>query len=263
MTYTTLDYDLRDGVAWITFDRPERFNALDPAMARELCDVANRCSSDRAVRAAVITGRGEQAFCAGGDVSAFAARLDDIEVLVKEMTTCLHAAVSRFARMRAPLIAAVNGVAAGAGFSLVTCCDLALAADHATFTSAYTRIGLTPDGSSTHALARVVGTRRAMELYLTNRVLGATEALDWGLVNRVVPAAELTAEAAALARRLADGPTAAYGGVKALLQSAASESLETQMELEAQRIAAAGASRDGQEGIRAFLEKRPPRFTGA
>jgi 2-(1,2-epoxy-1,2-dihydrophenyl)acetyl-CoA isomerase len=102
-----------------------------------------------------------------------------------------------------------------------------------------------------------------MELYLTNRVLSATEALDWGLVNRVVPAAELTAEAAALARRLADGPTAAYGGVKALLQSAASESLETQMELEAQRIAAAGASRDGQEGIRAFLEKRPPRFTGA
>jgi len=263
MTYTTLDYDLRDGVAWITFDRPERFNALDPAMARELCDVANRCSSDRAVRAAVITGRGEQAFCAGGDVSAFAARLDDIEVLVKEMTTCLHAAVSRFARMRAPLIAAVNGVAAGAGFSLVTCCDLALAADHATFTSAYTRIGLTPDGSSTHALARAVGTRRAMELYLTNRVLSATEALDWGLVNCVVPAAALTAEAAALARRLADGPTGAYGGVKALLQSAASESLETQMELEAQRIAAAGASRDGQEGIRAFLEKRPPRFTGA
>ena len=263
MTYTTLDYDLRDGVAWITFGRPERLNALDPAMARELCDVANRCSSDRAVRAAVITGRGEQAFCAGGDVSAFAARLDDIEVLVKEMTACLHAAVSRFARMRAPLIAAVNGVAAGAGFSLVTCCDLALAADHATFTSAYTRIGLTPDGSSTHALSRLVGTRRAMELYLTNRTLSAAEALDWGLVNRVVPAAELTAQAAALARRLAEGPTGAYGGVKALLLSASSESLETQMELEAQQIAAAGASRDGQEGIRAFIDKRPPRFTGA
>jgi 2-(1,2-epoxy-1,2-dihydrophenyl)acetyl-CoA isomerase len=143
-TYTTLDYDVREAVAWITFKRPERFNALDSAMARELCDVANRCSSDHGVRAAVMTGSGEQAFCAGGDVSVFAARLDDIEVLVKEMTTYLHAAVSRFARMRAPLIAAVNGVAAGAGFSLVTCCDLALAAESATFTSAYTRIGLTP-----------------------------------------------------------------------------------------------------------------------
>ena len=262
MTFTTLDYNLSGGVAWITFKRPERFNALDPAMARELCDVANRCSSDRAVRAVVMTGAGDQAFCAGGDVSVFAERLDDIEVLVKEMTTYLHAAVSRFARMRAPVIAAVNGVAAGAGFSLVTCCDLAIAAETASFTSAYTRIGLTPDGSSTHFLARLVGTRRAMELYLTNRVLSAAEALDWGLVNKVVPAAQLTAEAGALARKLAEGPTAAHGGVKALLQSAASESLETQMELETRYIAAAGASLDGQEGIRAFLEKRPARFTG-
>jgi 2-(1,2-epoxy-1,2-dihydrophenyl)acetyl-CoA isomerase len=165
--------------------------------------------------------------------------------------------------MRAPLIAAVNGVAAGAGFSLVTCCDLALAAEGATFTSAYTRIGLTPDGSSTHYLSRLVGTRRAMELYLTNRVLSAAEALEWGLINRVVPAAELAAEARALAGDLATGPTGAHAGVKALLQSAASESLETQMELEAQAIAAAGASPDGQEGVRAFIDKRPARFTGA
>jgi 2-(1,2-epoxy-1,2-dihydrophenyl)acetyl-CoA isomerase len=263
MAYTTLDYELSDGVAWITFKRPERFNALDPTMARELCDVANRCSSDRAVRAAVMTGSGEQAFCAGGDVSTFAEHLDDIEVLVKEMTTYLHTAVSRFARMRAPLVAAVNGVAAGAGFSLVTCCDLAVAAGTATFTSAYTRIGLTPDGGSTHFLARLVGSRRAMELYLTNRVLSAAEALDWGLVNKVVPPEQLAAEAGALARRLAEGPTAAHGGVKTLLQSAASKSLETQMELETRSIAAAGASADGREGIRAFLEKRPARFTGA
>ncbi len=262
MAYTTLDYELRDGVAWITFKRPERYNALDPIMARELWEVANRCSSDRAVRAAVMTGSGEQAFCAGGDVSVFAERRDDIEILVKEMTTYLHAAVSRFVRMRAPLVAAVNGVAAGAGFSLVTCCDLAVAADTATFTSAYTRIGLTPDGSSTYFLGRLIGSRRAAELYLTNRVLSAAEALDWGLVNKVVPAGQLAAEADELARKLAEGPTAAHGKVKALLQSAAGESLESQMELETQAIAAAGASPDGQEGIRAFLEKRPARFTG-
>jgi 2-(1,2-epoxy-1,2-dihydrophenyl)acetyl-CoA isomerase len=262
MTYTTLDFELRDAVAWITLDRPERFNALDPTMARELCDVADRCGSGREVRAAVLTGSGEQAFCAGGDVAVFADCLDDIEALVTEMTGYLHAAVSRFARMRAPLVAAVNGVAAGAGLSLVTCCDLALAAENATFTSAYTRIGLTPDGSSTHFLSRLVGPRRAMELYLTNRVLSAVEALDWGLVNRVVPAADLTAEAEALARRLAEGPTEAYGSVKSLLRSAAGESLEAQMELESRAIAAAGASADGREGIRAFMAKRPPRFTG-
>ena len=262
MPYATLDYHVSDGVVWITLNRPERFNALDQVMARELCDAANRCGSDPAVRAAVLTGSGEQAFCAGGDVSVFAERLDDLDLLVKEMTTYLHTAVSRFARMGAPLIAAVNGVAAGAGLSLAACCDLAVAAEGATFTSAYTRIGLTPDGSSTHFLSRIVGPRRAMELYLTNRILSAPEALDWGLVNRVVPAEQLAAQAGALARELARGPTAAFGGVKALLQSAASESLETQMEHETRAIAAAGVSADGREGIRAFVEKRPPQFGG-
>ena len=262
MSYSSLDFALNEGLARITFKRPDRFNALDPAMARELCDVANRCASDRAVRAVLLTGSGEQAFCAGGDVSVFADNLDAIELLVKEITTDLHAAVSRFARMRAPLIGAVNGVAAGAGFSLVTACDLVIAADTATFTSAYTRIGLAPDGSSTYFLSRLVGPRRAMELYLTNRILSAQEALDWGLVNRVVPAAELASAAETLACQLAEGPTEAYGAVKALLQSAATESLETQMELESRAIGAAGASLDGQEGIRAFVEKRPARFTG-
>ncbi len=262
MTFATLDYRLDSAVAWITLRRPASFNALDPAMARELCQVANRCGSDPAVRAVVITGEGERAFCAGGDIPTFAERLDDIDLLVKEMTTWLHAAVSRFARLQAPVIAAVNGAAAGAGFSLVTACDLAIAADTATFTSAYTRIGLTPDGGSTYYLARLVGQRRAMELFLTNRVLSAAEALDWGLVNRVVPANQLAEAAGDLARELASGPTGAYGGIKALLRSAATESLETQMEQETQSIAAAGLSPDGQEGIRAFVDKRPPRFIG-
>ena len=262
MTYETLDYDLRDGVAWITFNRPDRFNALNPVMVRELCDVAMRCSSDKAVRAAVLTGAGDQAFCAGGDVSEFGKRLDEIDLLVKEMTTYLHAAVSRFAWMRAPLIGAVNGVAAGAGLSAVAFCDLVIAAESATFTSAYTQIGLTPDGSSTYFLSRTLGQRRAMELYLTNRVLSAQEALDWGLVNKVVPAAQVTEEAGALAAQLAQGPTRAFGGVKRLLQTAATESLETQMERETRFIAEMGASADGQEGIRAFLDKRKANFSG-
>ena len=126
-----------------------------------------------------------------------------VDLLVREMTTPLHAAVSRFAAMNAPLIAAVNGVAAGAGLSLVACCDLAISAEHARYTSAYTQIGLSPDGSSTYYLSRLLGTRRATELYLTNRVLSATEALDWGLVNRVVPGAALLDEVGALAAQLA------------------------------------------------------------
>lgn len=262
MAYETLDYDVQNSIAWITFNRPDRFNALNPVSLRELCDVAIRCSSDKGVRAAVLTGSGDQAFCAGGDVSEFAKRLDDLDILVKEMTTYLHAAVSRFAWMRAPLIGAVNGVAAGAGLSAVAFCDLVIAADHATFTSAYTQIGLTPDGSSTYFLNRILGPRRAMELYLTNRVLSAEEALDWGLVNKVVAADQLRGEAEALAASLAKGPTRAFGGVKKLLQSAATESLETQMERETRFIAEMGASADGQEGIRAFTEKRRPDFTG-
>jgi len=262
MTYQALDYDVQDGIARITLNRPDRFNAMDRQMGEELYDVANRCSSDKSVRAAILTGSGEQAFCAGGDIASFVDNADDIERLLKEMTTVLHAAISRFAWMDAPLIAAVNGVAAGAGLSLMSFCDLAIAADTATFTSAYTRIGLTPDGSSTYFLSRILGTRRAMELYLTNRTLSAGEALDWGLVNRVVPAAELGQAADSLAGEIAAGPTRAYGGIKKLMLMATNDSLESQMERETRLIVEMGASRDGREGARAFVEKRKPRFTG-
>jgi 2-(1,2-epoxy-1,2-dihydrophenyl)acetyl-CoA isomerase len=164
--------------------------------------------------------------------------------------------------MRAPLIAAVNGVAAGAGLSTVAFCDLAIAADTAKFTSAYTRIGLTPDGSSTYFLSRLLGTRRAMELYLTNRTLTAQEALDWGLVNRVVPAADLMAEVGKLAIHLAMGPTMAFGGVKKLMQMAPNDSLESQMERETRMIVDLATTADGREGVRAFVEKRKPNFIG-
>jgi len=260
MSYLNFDYGVHEHVARITINRPQAYNALDLDSMKELCDIVNRCSSDRAVRAVVVTGAGVKAFCAGGDVAAFAKDPDTVDLLLKEMTGFFHLAISRLAWMDAPVLAAVNGVAAGAGLSLAAACDLALASDTATFTSAYTQIGLSPDGSSSYFLPRILGRRRAMELYLTNRKLSAREALEWGLVNTVVPQAEFAAETERLATQLASGPTRAYGGVKKLLMMSINDTLESQMERETRQIAELGLSADGREGVRAFVEKRKPRF---
>jgi 2-(1,2-epoxy-1,2-dihydrophenyl)acetyl-CoA isomerase len=262
MKYEAMQFEIRDHVAWIVFNRPASMNAMNHQTMSELYDIANRCATDKTIRAAVLTGTGDRAFCAGGDVAGFHAVRDSIALHVHEGTTLLHSAVSRFAWMPAPLIAAVNGVAAGAGLSAVAWCDLAIAAETATFTSAYTKIGFTPDGSSTWFLPRIVGRRRAMELYLTNRTLTAREALDWGLVNKVVPAAELRAETEKLASQLAQGPTRSFGGVKKLMQMSATDSLESQMEFETRTLAEMAARHDAQEGIAAFVEKRKPVFSG-
>ena len=262
MKYETIEFDIQDHVAWITLNRPKAYNAINLKAVEELCDVANRCGSDKSVRAAVLTGAGDKAFCAGGDVADFATNSARIELLVKEMTGALHTAISRFAWMRAPLIGAYNGVVAGGGLGLALACDLGIAAEHARFTSAYTHIGFTPDGSSTYFLSRLLGRRRAMEMFLTNRTLSAQEALDWGIVNRVVPGYELMAAAKTLALELARGPTRAHGGIKKLLNIAPTDSLESHMERETRAIADAASSRDGLEGPRAFVEKRKPQFIG-
>ena len=262
MSYETIEFKMRGNVAEITLNRPKAFNALDMTMAKELCDLSIKLGDDRDVRCVVITGSGDAAFCAGGDVPGFAADLDNLPTLLKEMTTYLHMAISRFAWMRAPVIAAVNGVAAGAGLSFVACTDLAIAAEGASFTSAYTKIGLSPDGSSTYYLPRIIGTRRTAELYMTNRVLNAREALDWGLINQIVPGDELTAEAAKLADKLAAGPTEALGSVKKLLLMSLNDSLESQMERETRSISRLGGTADGREGVTAFANKARPTFTG-
>lgn len=261
MDYQNLRYEIADGVATITLNRPDAANAIDLALGRELMHVAIRCDEDASVRAVVLTGAGRM-FCAGGDLKSFAAHGDALPSLLKELTTYLHAATSRFARMNAPLVIAVNGTAAGAGFSLAVSGDLVLMAESASLTMAYTAAGLSPDGSSTYFLPRLIGLRRAQELMITNRKLGSAEALAWGLVTQVVPDAELASTAGALARKLAAGPTRAFGAVKGLLATAFTESLETQMELEARGIAAMANTEDGREGIAAFAGKRAPKFIG-
>ena len=171
-------------------------------------------------------------------------------------------ALSRLARNPAPVIAAVNGTAAGAGFSLAMAADLAVASSKAVFTMAYTNAGLSPDGSSTYYMPRKIGDRRTRELMLTNRLLNAQEALDWGVVNSVVEPDALMGAAQKLAGKIASGPTQAFGQVKALLDGSFDHSLETQMELEARAIAGLVNTPDGQEGLHAFLGKRKPEFKG-
>lgn len=261
MTDEKVLFDVVDGVGAITLNRPDKANAMDLEVMETLMRLAITCDEDKEIRAVVITGAG-RFFSAGGDMASFQDAGDNAGALVKEMTTHYHAAISRFSRMDAPIIAAVNGMAAGAGFSLAAACDLSIAAESAVFLSAYTAGARSPDGSSTYFVPRLIGTRRAMELMLTNRRLTAQEALEWGLVNRVVADEDLPGETMALARELADGPTLAYGQVKALLHRSLSGTLETQMELEARGIAAMSHTADAKEGAIAFLEKRAPKYEG-
>ena len=261
MSYEAITLDTAAGVATITLNRPDAYNALNLQLARELHSAAIEVSEDPAVRAVVLTGAG-RAFCGGGDVKDFVHNLPRIGVLIKELTTYVHGAVSRLVRAPKPVITAVNGVAAGGGLSLALAGDLVVAAESARFTMAYSRIGATPDGSSSYWLPRLVGVRRAAELFYTNRALTAREALDWGMVSRVVPDAELAEAVRRLAAELAQGPTLALGRGKLLFHSSTTESLETQMELESQAIAQSGHTEDFAEGVRAFAEKRTPVFRG-
>ena len=261
MDYQTLNFDVDSGVATITLNRPEALNAMSPAMAKELHEVALQIDANNSVRAVILTGTGK-AFCAGGDLGAFVAACEQARTLILQMTGDLHLALSRLSRNRAPVIAAGNGTAAGAGFSLAMAADLAIAEEQAVFTMAYTNAGLSPDGSSTYFMPRKIGDRRTRELMLTNRLLTAPAALDWGVANQVVEGGGALAAARVMATGMAQGPTEAYAQVKRLLDSSFSQSLETQMELEARAIADQVASVDGQEGMLAFVEKRKPQFRG-
>ena len=259
-TFETLRYTHEAKVATLTLQRPEAANAFNETMFQELYSAVLHALTGADTRALLLNSVGK-IFCAGGDLTEFA-RSDALQPHVLRLTTLFHSTLSRLARADFPVIAAVQGSAGGAGMALVLAADLVLASEDARFTMAYTAAGLTPDGSSTFYLPRLVGLRRALELTLTNRRLSAREALDWGIVNRVLPAESLPDEALALARQLAAGPTRAYAAAKRLLQRSLDQSLETQLEDEAQAIAMASATADAREGIRAFLEKRPPQFRG-
>lgn len=259
MNYETIKLEETDGGVWELILANPPANALSKQMAFELRHSVAQLATNPGVRAVVLHGEGK-VFFGGGDLVEFRDGGDQTPANLHEMTSDFHGAISRMSRMNAPVIGAITGTAGGAGMSLTSAMDLVYAGESAKFTMAYTAAGLTPDGTSTFFLSRVIGLRRATEMVLTNRVLSAAEALDWGLINAVHPNEDVLAEARALAAKLAKGPINAFGGAKRLLLEGANSSLGEAMERESTSIANQALHPEAVEGIDAFLSKRRPEF---
>jgi 2-(1,2-epoxy-1,2-dihydrophenyl)acetyl-CoA isomerase len=252
-------FEKQGAIARLALNRPDAANGLDSLMASELKQAAQLCTSDPELKAVVLSASG-RFFCAGGDIKEMMSHGDEVGEAVKSLADDLHSAISTLSRMQAALIVAVNGVAAGAGFSLALIGDIVLAAESSSFTMAYTRAGLCPDGSSSYFLPRLVGLRKTQELMLTNRTLGAQEACALGMVTRVVAGDDLAAQAEQVASDLANSARLSTAYVKKLLLASPGNDLEAQMELEGQLVSRCAASPDGREGIQAFVDKRQPEF---
>ena len=257
MTYDTILVEAADGVATITLNRPDSLNALNSAMRRELLAAFKAAGRDDAVRAIVLTGAG-RGFCSGADLRGGATERAFRRVLADEYNPLIVA----IRDLPKPVIAAVNGVAAGAGVSLALACDLVHASEDARFILAFIRIGLVSDSGSTRALVRTLGRHRAAALIFSGEPLGAAEARAAGLINEVVPGEQLSATAQAAAARLAAGPTRAIGLAKRAINHAEDALLAESLATEAALQELAGRSEDHAEGAAAFAEKREPRFVG-
>ena len=262
-TFETIRYSVVDAVATVTLDRPEKYNAIDAQMHRDLAEALRLVRRDRAVRAVLLTGKG-RGFCAGQDLGEFAvARASDEFRVDEHVRSTYNRLVLGLRELELPVIAAVNGVAAGAGWGLALAADIRFASTDATFTQAFSKIGLVPDTGCSWFLPELVGTSRALELTLTGDPIDAAKALDWGLVNFVTQADELQEAAMAYARRLAAMPTRALGLTKRAIYRATTTTLADAVEYEAQLQQHAAASADHLEGVMAHLERREPEFTGA
>ena len=248
-------------IATITLNRPAQLNALDVAMAEAFEAAVERLAGRADLRVIVLRGAG-RGFMAGGDLGVIQRALTEGVELVDTIMLPLHRGLARLAALPQPVIASLHGPVAGAGMSVAMAADLAIAADDAKFTLAYARIGTSIDGSGSYSLPRLVGLRRAMEIALLADTLNAAEALRLGLVNFVVPASELADRTAALAARLAAGPTQAYGRIKRLLRESLGRDLEGQMEAERAAFHGSMGTADFAEGIAAFVGKRAAAFDG-
>jgi 2-(1,2-epoxy-1,2-dihydrophenyl)acetyl-CoA isomerase len=252
--------ELKEGVARILLDRPDQGNALDVATKDGLVEAVRRIRADATVRAVLLSASGKM-FCAGGDLAAMQAA-PALDTWIDGMANALGEVVLALARLPVPVVSAVQGPVAGGGIGLALCADVVLAASSMRLRGGYTGIGLTPDLGTSWFLARRAGPVRAKEILFHNRALTAQECLDWGIVNAVHADLLLGAEAEALVRRLADGPTLALARVKRLVDGAGERTLEEHVALENEGMVASARTEDAREGIAAFLEKRAPRFRG-
>lgn len=261
--YETINLSRRGAAATIELNRPQRMNAWSDQFSLDLLDAVKKVAKDPDVRAVLITGAGK-AFSSGADLKeamelAKAGKMDPHKILTKRY----HPIITGIRNMEKPVVAGVNGPAAGVGLSLALACDLVIAAESAYFTLAFVNIALVPDGGSSLLVPSRVGFARAAEMAMLGEPVSAAKAVEWGLINRVLPDAEFRAGADALADRLAAGPTRSYAGSKQQLNRWLYSEMYPQLNFEARMQGRMAESADFAEGLAAFAEKRPPRFTGA
>lgn len=249
-----------DGIATISLNRPKEYNAVNFDLFNDLIKAFEICHADKDVKAVIVTGKGK-AFCSGGDVAMFKSSPDTSETL-RQLTKLLSVVITEIRYIPKPVIAMINGVAAGVGISIAAACDLRICASSAQFRQAYTSIGLVPDGAWTLLVPQLIGFGRATELMLLDPLFDATEALEYGLVNRVVEEAELEQVTRDIAAKITQGPSISFAIAKDNLNNAFLGLLERQLELERRGLIWAGSTADVQEGLTAFFERRKPRFQG-
>ena len=259
--FSSVERVIDDGLARVTLNVPDRGNPIDQTFCREFRELAVELSERDDVRAILLTAKG-RFFSVGGDIKSLARERSAIPTIVKSWTADLHSAVARFMRMSAPVVAAVQGDVAGGGVSLVAAADVVYAADTVKFSAAFPMIGFSGDSGSTITLSQRMGLSRAKRFLLMSETINARTALESGLVDFVVSSDQLMAEAETTAKKFAVGAKLAYGGIKQTMVKARNQGLESQMEDEAQTLATISHSDDAWEGLRAFLEKRSPKFNG-
>lgn len=252
-----------EGVCLITLNRPDKLNAFNDELSFQLIDALKEAEKDASVRAVVITGAG-RGFCSGQDLAnrKFSDATESRPSLSESIRRRYNPMVIRIRKMEKPVIAAVNGVAAGAGSSLALACDLRVVAENASFIQSFAKVGLVPDSGATFILPRLLGPTKAFELMLSADKLEARQAFEMGIINKLVPQEKVLEEALSWAKQLAKGPTKAFGLSKRAFNAAIFPDLEERLEYEAHMQEIAGRSDDFQEGVNAFLEKRQPAYTG-
>ncbi len=262
MTYETIQFEIAEGAARLTLNRPDRLNSFTVQMHGEVADALSQVEADKGVRALLLTGAG-RGFCAGQDLADRAVAPGGAAVdLGDSVERFYNPLIRRLVALPMPVVCAVNGVAAGAGANIALACDIVLAAKSAKFIQSFANIGLIPDSGGSWVLPRLVGQARALGMALTGAPILAEQAEAWGLIWKCVEDAELMTEANALLARFASGPTRGLAETKRLIRSSWSRSLDEELDLQRDTMRALGYSDDYKEGVAAFTEKRTPKFTG-